>query len=340
MGSGIEVVGLYVSWAGDAEMSLRKPKTTAVLCTRDRHDLLKSAVLSLAAQKTDEFFEIVIIDNSLDQEQANRCAQDYKNISNLHYHFELLPGLSNARNRAMEVANGSIIAFMDDDACANTDWLQEISAAFQFGSRVGCVGGTVLPIWQAARPAWLHDHLLGYLTIIDRGGETRELNSYESFAGCNIAFDRSALIAVGGFSKALGRTGNQQVLLSNEELEVCSKLSAAGKQLVYAPKAIVNHLVPAPRLTKAWFRQRVAWQAVSDVILDQKKTLHRAKILQLSDISGSQTEADSFLREMNTLWSATVFVLSGHDIEPSHYWNSVSRSLLSRVLRLLPKPLR
>ena len=133
------------------------------------------------------------------------------------------------------------------------------------------VGGRVIPRWLKPKPAWLSDSLLSYLSIIDWGGDVRELKATEWLAGCNIAFRKSMLVAVGGFSRALGRIGSGLSLLSNDEIEVMEKIHAEGRVSIYAPDAIVQHVIDPGRLTRAWFRRRVAWQAVSDFIKDSEK---------------------------------------------------------------------
>src|SRR5206468_11188100 len=132
--------------------------------------------------------------------------------------------------------------------------------------------GRVLPRWVDSKPHWLNDDLLKYLTIIDWGGRFRELPPHQWLAGCNIAFDREALAAVGGFSCALGRVGSGLSLLSSDETDVMEKIRATGRVLMYCPDALVEHVIHPARLTHNWFRRRAAWQAVSDFIKDPQRT--------------------------------------------------------------------
>jgi glucosyl-dolichyl phosphate glucuronosyltransferase len=164
------------------------------------------------------------------------------------------------------------VAFVDDDAIVAPNWAREIVRAFElYGERAGVVGGRIIPRWLKPKPVWLSDGLLGYLSIIDWGGDVRELKATEWLAGCNVAFRKSVLISVGGFSRALGRIGSGLSLLSNDEIEVMEKIHAAGRVSIYAPDATVQHVIDPERLTRAWFRRRAAWQAVSDFIKDGEK---------------------------------------------------------------------
>ena len=166
------------------------------------------------------------------------------------------------------------IAFMDDDAVASPTWLAELLRAFdQFGPSTAIVGGRVNPIWAAPRPPWLHDSMLGNLSVVNWGGDTRPADANEWFAGTNIAFRTQAIREHGGFATQLGRNGPSLSLLSNEELHLVERIRASGGQLVYAPRAIVEHLVDPKRLTRSWFRKRSAWQAVSDFMMDPERTV-------------------------------------------------------------------
>ncbi|WP_294534119.1 glycosyltransferase [uncultured Rhodoblastus sp.] len=247
-----------------------KPRICACICTYQRYDLLPRAVESLARQTlTKDRYEILIVDNSPDFAKAEAFGQAFETFENLRYVVERTPGLSNARNVAAGLSKAPVIAFIDDDAVAAPNWAEEILRAFEiFGPATMIVGGRVDPIWQAPRPAWLHDSMLGNLSVVDWGGEARIAAPEEWVAGTNIALRVEAILQNGGFSRNLGRIGSGSSLLSNEEVQLVETIRAAGGKLVYAPDARVNHLVDRRRLTKTWFRKRAAWQAFSDFMMD------------------------------------------------------------------------
>jgi glycosyltransferase involved in cell wall biosynthesis len=235
-------------------------EVSVVICTCDRRDLVPSAIDSVLAQTIP--IECIIIDNSPDPGINHAARERYQGNARFRYAIEPAPGLSNARNRGVALADSRIIAFLDDDAAAAPDWAENLLAAFEAFPRAGCVGGRIAPDWFAPPPVWLDRELQGWLSIVDWGGVPRETKRGEWLAGCNIAYDRQALVAAGGFPAALGRKGAG--LLSNEEILVNEKLKAAGRGIVYAPDAVVQHKIPAERLTREWFLRRAAWQGVSD----------------------------------------------------------------------------
>jgi glycosyltransferase involved in cell wall biosynthesis len=245
-----------------------RPRLSVIVCTYDRHEMLPDAIQSLLRQQVDKgCLEIIIVDNSPDQEKAARCRAGFAGVPGVRYLLEPTPGLSHARNTGTAHARADLVAFMDDDAVAARDWAAHMLWAFDtFAGEAGVVGGRVLPRWISDRPPWLADGLLRFLSILDWGDETRPIRAGEYLVGCNIAFDRSLLESVGGFSRSLGRSGAGLALLSNEEIEVAEKINRAGRLSVYCPAATVHHVIAPARLTRGWFRRRAAWQAVSDFI--------------------------------------------------------------------------
>jgi glycosyltransferase involved in cell wall biosynthesis len=249
------------------------PRITISICTYDRYDVLPKAIESAAQQSIGAAqYRVLVVDNSPDHARARAIGKRFSSISNLSYIVEEIPGLSNARNVSAFQCGTEFIAYMDDDAIANRTWLEEILKAFDaFGPDAAIVGGRVDPIWGAPRPPWVHDAMLGSLSVVNWGGNTRIADASEWFAGTNITFRADRILTHGGFATNLGRVGSGHSLMSNEEVHLIERIREAGDRLIYAPEAYVNHLVEPKRLTRDWFRKRAAWQAVSDFMMDPKR---------------------------------------------------------------------
>ena len=305
------------------------PRISAAICTYNRYDLLPKAIASLERQslaKND--YEIIVVDNSPDHARSREIALDFAEVPGLAWIVEETPGLSNARNVAARTARSPIIAYMDDDAVAAPDWLEKLVAVFErFGAQAEVVGGRVDPLWEMPQPRWLPDSLLGNVSVVNWGGSDRFAAKTEWVAGTNIAFRIEALNAAGGFSVHLGRTRGGQALLSNDETDVIERMTANGARLIYAPSAVVSHLVPAERLSQDWFRRRVAWQAVSDYLLDSARLFERApgywrgvtefyarlppKHRTPRGLYVEQDDPEMFRMQMNALYNFTVVALTG-----------------------------
>jgi glycosyltransferase involved in cell wall biosynthesis len=305
------------------------PEISAIICTYERYDLLPKAIESLRCQRLSEHqFEIIVVDNSPDVDRSEQISKQFASIKNLRWIIEKTPGLSNARNVGLEAARSRLVAFIDDDAIADANWLRSLRAAFDdFGETAFVVGGKVEPIWEVGRPSWLPDDLLGSVSVVNWGGTARWALPTEWVAGTNIAFRAARLREVGGFSVHLGRKGNGHSLLSNDESEVIEKLVEKGGRLVFAPSAIVQHLVAVERLTQQWFRRRMAWQATSDYLQDTKRAFDSAPqywdgVLEFfSRLPPSQRNprgfyveqptAEMFRAQLSALYNFTLALLSG-----------------------------
>lgn len=254
---------------------MTRMSATVAICTYNRHELLKKALESCEAQTLpkDEF-EIIVVDNSSDRAAAEAFLAANKDIPNLNYVMEDRPGLSNARNVALEHARAPVICFLDDDAIAEPGWLGEIVKAFAaFKDRAGVVGGTIRPIWSVGRPSWLPKELEGPYTVVNWGGLLRIAEPDEWFAGANVSFAVEPLQRVGGFDVSLGRGASKASLLSNEESAAISAIEDLGYVRVFAPDAAVDHLVEPGRLNREWLRRRQAWQAISDLVMKSEAEL-------------------------------------------------------------------
>ncbi len=232
---------------------------SAVICTYRRPDRLRAAIESLLDQTMPpESYEVIVIDNksrddtqSVVTEIADRLEQGRPR---LRYVLEASQGLSHARNRSIAVAQADVIAFLDDDAVASSDWLRTLLSGFDVSSDVWAVGGKVLPIWGTKRPGWLTDGMLPSLSLIDWGDEQKALVWPERIIGVNCSFRRIAFAEVGLFSTDLGRKGD--LLLGFEDTEIQQRIHDVGKQVVYVPTALVHHHVPPERITRRYFYNR------------------------------------------------------------------------------------
>jgi glycosyltransferase involved in cell wall biosynthesis len=63
-------------------------------------------------------------------------------------------GLSFARNAAISEARGTLLCYLDDDAIAFPDWLEQLWKAYEQYPDAGVIGGTVLLHPPEPRPRW------------------------------------------------------------------------------------------------------------------------------------------------------------------------------------------
>jgi len=250
-------------------------KASVIICTYNRHDLLKSSLKSISLQSFPrDQFEIIVVDNN----STDRTKEIVEELSTsfpspCRYIFEEQQGLSFARNRGIQEANGDIIVFCDDDIEADRNWLAEIVSVFD-DPCAAAAGGPIKPIWLSARPEWLPDSMLDYIAVSDfpNAAISGEFGLSDMPFGANIAFRKHIFTLTGLFPTHLGRIGSN--LLSNEETVICRRILAADSKIKFAPNAIMGHKIDPKRLTKKWFYRRHYWQGRSNLLLDQTLKLN------------------------------------------------------------------
>jgi glycosyltransferase involved in cell wall biosynthesis len=136
-------------------------------------------------------------------------------------------GLSRARNLGIAAATGSIVAFLDCDAYADPDWLYFLVTALE-DQDAAAVGGPNLSPPGDGFVAQCIDRSPGNPTHVLIGDELAE-----HVAGCNMAFRKGALEAIGGFDGVHRAAG--------DDVDVCWKLLARGQRIAFSPGGFVWH---------------------------------------------------------------------------------------------------
>ena len=210
------------------------PRVSLVINTLDRAALLSDSLRAARGLDYPEFELIVVNGPSTDATQAvlERWGGQIKTAVCAERN------LSKSRNIGIALAQGELIAFLDDDAAPHPGWLRSLAASFG-DPRVGAVGGFTVDNtgvrWQVRK------------TVCDRFGnayavaphfDERPLNRpgspfYPSLLGANSAFRAEALRQIGGFDETFA--------YFLDETDVCLRLVDAGWRVVYEPAALVFH---------------------------------------------------------------------------------------------------
>ena len=240
---------------------------SAVICTFNRASYLRKALQSLVDQTLNsDLYEILVVDNHSTDNTKQVVTEEFAHVSNLHYLYEPIQGLSQARNTGWQNAKGEYVAYLDDDAIASPHWLEKILEVFETVTpQPGVVGGKIEPIWEAHRPSWLSDRVALGLTILDWSETPIFLEDRRWLAGANVAYPKH-LLEANGFNVSLGRKGSN--LLSCEESFLHNHLKSNGYQIYYHPDVAIRHHIPASRLVKSWHLKRQYWNGVSRSIVD------------------------------------------------------------------------
>jgi GT2 family glycosyltransferase len=197
------------------------PRASVVVCTRNGARTLPDCLAGLLELDYPDYEVVVVDDGSMDATAAIASAFPFRVISSGGR------GLSHARNCGLEASTGEIVAYLDDDARPDPHWLTHIAATLSSTEHAGVGGPNVAPI-DARVVAQGVDHAPGLPTHVLLDDRVAE-----HIPGCNMAFRRDRLEAVGGF--------DTQFRTAGDDVDLCWRLHERGWTLGFNPAALVFH---------------------------------------------------------------------------------------------------
>jgi GT2 family glycosyltransferase len=262
--------------------------TSVVICaySSERWPLLIESVDSVRAQTRPPLEIIVVIDRNDDLfELARSELEGAEVVRNLG-----MPGSSGARNTGSEMAKGSVLVYLDDDAIAEPQWLERLITHYASASVLG-VGGGVLPDWRYGRPAWFPPEF-NWVVGCSWTGLPSMLGEIRNPIGANMSVRKAVYTAVGGFHRDMARTaaGNGALVTGTaEETEFCIRVSRLhpGGRWLYSPDARVHHVVSESRVTWSFFVGRCRMEGDSKA--------------QLTSIAGTERGLESERRYVRSV---------------------------------------
>jgi O-antigen biosynthesis protein len=214
------------------------PRVSVIVCAYNAADTLEDCLSSIERQSYPDFEIILVNDGSKDRTSE---------IARAHARVRVIDtpnaGLSAARNVGLAAATGEIVAYTDADTRVDRDWLTFLVQPMLTSEVVGSGGPNVVPP---------DDPPMAQCIARAPGGPTHVLlddRIAEHVPGCNMAFRRDALVAIGGFNPVFLRAG--------DDVDVCWRLQARGWKIGFASAALVWHHHRAS--IQAYWRQQVGY---------------------------------------------------------------------------------
>lgn len=231
--------------------------------TMQRWQLLVKCIDSICSQTLDAKEIILCIDNN--EELYLRAADRWRGVDRVRVirnpdtqHTQFVSaherahgtkrrfGAGSARNAAVNQTTSNIVAIIDDDACAEPNWLATLRGEYEASPHIVAVGGPPIPVFESRRPGWF-PHSFDWVFGCAYEGLPTQPGPIRHLIGANLSFRRSAFDKVGGFGS-----------IDFDDLDLCMKLSHefGFDSLRYTPYARVHHFVPTPRVSWSYFWRR------------------------------------------------------------------------------------
>lgn len=213
------------------------PKATVAICTRNRTDDLRRCLDALM-QLPDDGQEFLVIDNCPSDDSTKSLVAAYERVT---YVLEVRPGLNIARNRALSEAKNEVVAFTDDDAIPDTNWLRSIVHNFN-SPLIMCVTGLTLPVELETHGQEVFEKYSpfgkGFKRKVHTSQSRNPLSTGEVGAGANMALRKSVPDKIGHFDEALDAGTPTH---SGGDHEYFARILIAGYHIVYDPDALSWH---------------------------------------------------------------------------------------------------
>lgn len=223
------------------------PAISVIVCSYNGERTIRDCLEGLLRLEYPNLEIIVVNDGSTDRTELIAREYPFRIISTKN------GGLSNARNVGLEAATGEIVAYIDDDAWPDAHWLLYLADSFLTTTHVA-VGGPNIPPPR--------DSALAHCVANAPGGPVHVLLSdreAEHIPGCNMAFRKAALQAIGGFDGRFRTAG--------DDVDVCWRLQERGETLGFNAAAVVWHRRRAS--IRAYWRQQTGY-GTAEALLEQK----------------------------------------------------------------------
>ena len=222
------------------------PRISVIVCSFNGAATLRDTLNGLAKLDYPAFEVIVVNDGSTDSTAEIAAEYPFRLINTENR------GLSSARNAGAEAATGEIVAFIDDDAYPDPDWLTYLAITFDQGNYAG-VGGPNLPV---SSDGWKAE------AVANAPGPSPVLLSdrtAEHIPGCNMAFRKDALEKIQGFDPIFR--------LAGDDVDFCWRIRGQGWVIGYAPSAVVWH--HRRNSFRKYWRQQVGYGR-AEALLEKK----------------------------------------------------------------------
>lgn len=211
-------------------------------------------------------WEVIVVDNCSSTDKTKDVVLKYQthwleNCS-LRYKFEPRAGAAFARQKAVKVARGKYIGFLDDDNLPSPNWLSEAYAFGKTHPEVGAYGSEIQGLFEDkeksyAPPDYI-SHFYSVLGVIKRGSKARRYEPAQKI----LPPAAGLVVRPEAWKEAIRKPlflnhTNKDAGLASEDLEAVFYIQKAGWEVWHNPKMQIQHKIPSDRCEKEYLSKLV-----------------------------------------------------------------------------------
>ena len=225
-----------------------------IICSYNRASYISDALSSLYTQTAGlNSFETIIVDNN----STDNTAEVFSQWSTLHtegsftYLTESKQGASFARNTGAAFAKGAWLCFMDDDAVATPNYVENILNHIKTKPDAVGFGGRIIPKYIPAEPKWMSYYVSSLVGNFDYAPIACAFKKGKYPLESNMIVKKDIYDQIGGFNGDLpGVVGTLRI--GGEGKELFYKILALRHTIYYDPSICVHHVVEVKKLTSEY----------------------------------------------------------------------------------------
>lgn len=225
-----------------------------IICSYNRASYISDALTSLYCQSAGlNEFEVIIVDNNSTDNTKEIYAIWRQTNTNGQFTFisETKQGASFARNMGATIAKGEWVCFMDDDAVATPNYVENILKHIQNKPDAVGFGGRIIPKYIPAEPKWMSYYVSSLVGNFDYAPIACAFENGKYPLESNMIVKKTVYDQIGGFNVNLpGVVGTLRI--GGEGKELFYKILALGHIIYYDPAICVHHVVEVKKLTSEY----------------------------------------------------------------------------------------
>lgn len=277
-------------------------QASVIIPTYNRSRSLRRTLESLAAlDMPKDDFEVVIVDNN-SNDDTPEVAQAFSDRGlHLTYVVEKRLSFTVARHTGAAAAAHPVLCYIDDDVVVDPGWLRETVRLFEADPRAGMVAGRIEAEFETTPPRWAR-YTQRYFNGWSLWNIADTVCDCPGACGPSLAVRKDVLDEVGGFPPdTIGGESQltpgtiEKVYVGPGDWGLNRRVRKAGYKIMYSPRALVHHVVPAVRMTEAWWRSRFIGEGYMMAFTRQIWSPSSPPVLALKSIGETIAGAGGYL---------------------------------------------